>query len=202
MGDAAGAAAHALRVAQHGDRTEDYALDIPKLGSLILTHEWNGEVQGLKAVPRADRPYVPVVFWAFRLMVGIGFVMLVIALIGAVLHWCGRLYDTNWFNMLCAFSSPLGFIAVLSGWTVTEAGRQPYLVYGHLRTADAVSPVAASAVKTSLVLFVVVYAVLLMAFFLYAARTVFQGPGIHEPTERPAEVRPGIGSAPARSPAE
>lgn len=180
----------------------DYALDIPKLGSLILTHEWNGEVQGLKAVPPADRPFVPVVFWAFRLMVGIGLVMLAIALIGAVLRWRGRLYDTYWFNILCAFSSPLGFIAVLSGWTVTEAGRQPYLVYGYLRTADAVSPVAASAVTTSLVLFIVVYAVLLLAFFLYAARTVFQGPGVREPAERPAEVRPGVVSASARSPAE
>jgi cytochrome bd ubiquinol oxidase subunit I len=180
----------------------DYALDIPQLGSLILTHDLDGEVQGLKAVPPAERPYVPIVFWAFRLMVGIGLVLTAIALLGAVLRWRGRLYDTKWFSILCAFSSPLGFIAVLSGWTVTEVGRQPYLVYGYLRTADAVSPVAASAVTTSLVLFVVVYAVLLLAFFFYAARTVFQGPQIHEPSPRPAEVRHGVKAAATRFPAE
>jgi cytochrome bd ubiquinol oxidase subunit I len=78
---------------------------------------------------------------------------------------------------------------------VTEVRRQPYLVYGHLRTADAVSPVAASAVTTSLVLFVVVYAVLLLAFFFYAARTVFQGPPIHEPSARRAEVWHGVEAA-------
>ena len=178
----------------------DYALDIPKLGSLILTHDWDGEVQGLKAVPPAERPYVPLVFWAFRLMVGIGLVLTAIALYGAFLRLRGRLYDTNWFSMLCAFSSPLGFIAVVSGWTVTEVGRQPYVVYGHLRTADAISPVAAAAVSTSLILFVVVYAVLLLAFFFYAARAVFQGPQAH--SERPAEVRSGVESAAARFPAE
>jgi cytochrome d ubiquinol oxidase subunit I len=180
----------------------DYALDIPKLGSLILTHDLDGEVQGLKAVPPAERPYVPVVFWAFRLMVGIGFVLTAIALLGAFLRWRGRLYDTNRFSIVCAFSSPLGFIAVLSGWTVTEVGRQPYVVYGHLRTADAISPVAASAVSTSLTLFVVVYAVLLLAFFFYAARAVFQGPQIHEPSARPVEVRPGVEAAATRFPAE
>jgi cytochrome d ubiquinol oxidase subunit I len=180
----------------------DYALDIPKLGSLILTHDLDGEVQGLKAVPPAERPYVPVVFWAFRLMVGIGFVLTAIALMGAFLRWRGRLYDTNRFSIVCAFSSPLGFIAVLSGWTVTEVGRQPYVVYGHLRTADAISPVAASAVSTSLTLFVVVYAVLLLAFFFYAARAVFQGPQIHEPSARPVEVRPGVEAAATRFPAE
>jgi cytochrome d ubiquinol oxidase subunit I len=178
----------------------DYALDVPKLGSLILTHGWDGEVQGLKAVPPAERPYVPIVFWAFRLMVGIGLVLTAIALLGAFLRLRGRLYDTNWFSMLCAFSSPLGFIAVVSGWTVTEVGRQPYVVYGHLRTADAISPVAASAVSTSLILFVVVYAVLLLAFFFYAARAVFQGPQAR--SERPAEVRPGVQAAAARFPAE
>lgn len=92
---------------------------------------------GLKAAPRADRPYVPLVFWAFRLMAGIGFVLAAIAGAGAWLRWRGRLYDTGWFSFLCAVSSPLPFIAVLGGWTVTEVGRQPYVVYGLLRTADA-----------------------------------------------------------------
>lgn len=180
----------------------DYALDIPKLGSLILTHEWDGLVQGLKTVPPAERPYVPVVFWAFRLMVGIGVVLTAIAFAGAFLRWRGRLYDTPWFALVCAGSSPLGFLAVLAGWTVTEVGRQPYIVYGLLRTADAVSPVAVRAVTTSLVLFVIVYAVLLLAFFFYAARTVLQGPDVHPPAAHPAEVRPGKDAAVARAPAE
>ena len=155
----------------------DYALEIPKLGSLILTHDLDGEVPGLKAVPPAERPYVPIVFWAFRLMVGIGLALTAIAILGAVLRWRGRLYDTDWFSKVCAFSSPLGFIAVLSGWTVTEAGRQPYVVYGHLRTADAISPVAASAVSTSLILFVTVYGVLLIAFFFYPHPAVLDALG-------------------------
>jgi cytochrome bd ubiquinol oxidase subunit I len=177
----------------------DYALNIPKLGSFILTHDWDGQVQGLKTVPPSERPYVPIVFWAFRLMVGIGFLMLAIAYVGAFLRWRGRLYDTSWFSMICAVSSPLGFIAVLSGWTVTEVGRQPYIVYGYLRTVDAISPVAVSAVTTSLILFICVYAILLLAFFFYAAKVVYQGPAIQEPSARPAEVRPGVDWVSARA---
>ena len=176
-----------------------YALEIPRLGSLILRHDWNGRIEGLKSVPPDERPYVPLVFWAFRLMVGIGLAMLAIAVVGAVLRWRGRLYDTRWFSFVCAFSSPLGFIAILSGWTVTEAGRQPYVVYGYLRTADAVAPVAASAVATSLALFVIVYAVLLFAFFFYAGRMVLRGPTAHAP---PPLIRPGVGAAPAGTGAE
>jgi cytochrome d ubiquinol oxidase subunit I len=179
----------------------DFALEIPKLGSLILTHSWNGLVPGLKAVPPDDRSFVPVVFWAFRLMVGIGLVLIGISVVAVWLRWRGRLYDTRWFNMICAFSSPLPFIAVLSGWTVTEVGRQPFVVYGHLRTADAVSPVAAHAVMSSLILFVIVYTVLLIAFFAYATCIVLRGPR-REPAPSPAEVRPGIDSAVAKAPAE
>src|SRR6185437_8544955 len=120
--------------------------------------------------------YVPLPFFAFRIMVGIGMVLLAIAAMGLLLRWRGRLYDTRWFAMLCAFSSPLPFIAVLAGWTVTETGRQPWIVQGYLRTADAAAPVAPGAVSTSLALFVVVYLVLLVAFFWYAARLVLRGP--------------------------
>ena len=180
----------------------EFALEVPKLGSLILTHRWDGEIEGLKAVPPAERPPVAIVFWAFRLMVGVWCVLFAIAMIGAWLRWRGRLYDARWFGFICAFSSPLGFIAILSGWTVTEVGRQPYVVYGHLRTADAVAPVAAQAVATSLLLFVLVYLVLLAAFFGYAGRIVFRGPDIHEPAKDPNAVRPGIGAAIAQGPAE
>jgi cytochrome bd ubiquinol oxidase subunit I len=170
-----------------------FTIDLPYLGSLILTHSLDGEVKGLKSVPPDDRPYVPLPFFAFRIMVAIGFALLGIAALGLYLRWRGRLYDTRWFNILCAFSSPLGFIAILAGWTVTETGRQPYLVYGLLRTADAVSPVAAGAVTASLVLFVAVYLVLLLAFFVYAGRLVMAGPHFHE--EAKLGSRPGLDTA-------
>jgi cytochrome d ubiquinol oxidase subunit I len=173
---------------------------VPALGSLILTHSWDGEVKGLKEVPASDRAYVPLPFFAFRLMVGIGVLLLAIAVIGLYLRWRGRLYDTRWFAVVSAFSSPLSFIAILAGWTVTETGRQPYVVYGHLRTADAVAPIAASAVASSLALFVIIYLVLLAAFFWYATRLVLRGPAETETPERPEEVRPGVDALPSHRP--
>jgi cytochrome bd ubiquinol oxidase subunit I len=185
-----------------------YAIDIPHVGSLYLTHHWNGAVQGLKAVPAADRPYVPIVFFAFRIMVGVGLALLAVAVTGAVLRRRGRLFTARWFHVVCMAATPLGFIGILAGWTVTETGRQPFVVYGQLRTADAVAPVAASAVASSLVLFFIVYNVLLLAFFWYGWRVVSAGP---EPDAEPAPnlVRPGldhaapalVGAAPA-GPAE
>jgi cytochrome bd ubiquinol oxidase subunit I len=172
-------------------------LAIPKLGSLILTHDWEGEVKGLKSVPREERPPVPYVFFAFRIMIGIGLALAAIAVVGLFLRRRGRLYDTRWFAGLCAVSSPLPFVAILAGWTVTEVGRQPYLVYGQLRTALGAAPVAASAVASSLVLFLAVYALLLAAFFFYAGRTVLEGPQHGE--SGPAAVRPGLDSAPAKA---
>jgi cytochrome bd ubiquinol oxidase subunit I len=175
----------------------DYALDIPELGSLILTHSWDGEVKGLKEVPPDERPYVPLPFFAFRLMAGIGFTLLAIALLGFWLRLRRRLYEARWFAMIAAFSSPLPFVAVLAGWTVTETGRQPYVVYGQLRTAEAAAPLAAQIVSASLLLFVCVYLLLLAAFFFYAMRLVLRGPET-VPTA-PAALRPGLDSAPARA---
>jgi cytochrome d ubiquinol oxidase subunit I len=124
-------------------------------------------------------------------MVGVGLILLTLALTGAVLRWKGRLFTTRWFQLLCTAATPLGLIGVLAGWTVTETGRQPFVVYGHLRTADAVSPVAADAVASSLLLFVLVYNVLLLAFLWYGLRTVLQGPEAAEP-QNPNAVRPGL----------
>jgi len=172
-----------------------YEIAIPYAASLYLTHSWNGEVQGLKAVPASDRPYVPIVYFAFRLMVGCGLILLGLAATGAVLRFRRRLYEARWFQVACMASMPLGFIAVIAGWTVTETGRQPYAVYGLLRTADAVAPVASGAVLVSLLFFVLIYNLLLLAFFWYGARTVYEGPeeiSIAEPTNA---IRPGLDQA-------
>jgi cytochrome bd ubiquinol oxidase subunit I len=180
------------------DARNEYEVAIPHLGSLILTHEWNGLVPGLTSIPTEDRPPVPFVFFAFRIMVGMWLLMLALVLVAAWLRWRGRLFDTAWFHFTCACSSPLPFIAILSGWTVTEVGRQPYVVYGYLSTADAVSPVATPAVFGSFGLFVVIYTILLFAFFFYATRTVLRGPQIDQLIGRPMTVRPGLASAAVR----
>lgn len=130
-----------------------YAIQIPKLGSLILTHDADGEIQGLKAFPRSDRPNALVVFWSFRIMLVIGFGMLFIGLIRLYLRWRKRLYDAPLFHRTVILFGPSGFIAVVMGWITTEVGRQPFTVYGYLRTADSVSPVALPAVAASLAAF-------------------------------------------------
>jgi cytochrome bd ubiquinol oxidase subunit I len=141
----------------------------------------------------ADQPYVPLVFFAFRIMVGVGLILLAIAVTGAVLRWRERLYDTPWFQKMAMAATPLGFVAVLAGWTVTETGRQPYIVYGHLRTADAVSPISAGAVTSTLLLFFVVYNILLLAFIWFATRTVLKGPAITGMAEQ--SPKPGLDRA-------
>jgi cytochrome d ubiquinol oxidase subunit I len=170
-----------------------YEVSVPHLASLYLTHTWDGEVQGLKAAPPQDRPYVPIVFFAFRVMVGVALLLLALAITGAVLRFKGRLYDAKWFLYLAALATPLGFIAVLAGWTVTETGRQPFVVYGLLRTADASSPVSAGAVTASLVAFVIVYNLLLLAFLYFGGRLVIKGPTWNQSDG--ATFRPGLDRA-------
>jgi len=158
-----------------------YEIAIPDLASLILTHDPNGEVKGLTDWPPADRPPVAIVFWAFRLMVGIGFLMLAIGFVGAWLWFRGRLYDTRWFLQACRLASPLGFIAIIAGWITAEVGRQPYVVYGVMRTADAVSPVAGGAVGVSLIVFATAYLLAFAAGAYYIQQLLRNGPG--EPPE-------------------
>ncbi len=141
------------------EKTESnrFAISIPHGSSLVLTHEWNGLFPGLKDVPPQDRPPVKNVFFGFRIMLAIGFYMIAAALFGALLWWRGRLFNTRWYLQIVANSWWVGFVAVIAGWVVTESGRQPWIVQGLLRTADAVSPVPAGSVLTTLILFVVVY---------------------------------------------
>ena len=134
-----------------------YAIEIPRLGSLILTHDANGEVKGLKAFRVEDRPNSLILFWSFRIMVALGMLMALTGLVSLWLRWRRRLYCAPLFHKVALAMGPSGFIAVLAGWTVTETGRQPFSVYGLLRTADSVSPVDAPAVAVSLAIFVIVY---------------------------------------------
>jgi cytochrome d ubiquinol oxidase subunit I len=140
---------------------------IPHLGSLILTHSWSGSIKGLRDWPASERPPVAVVFFAFRIMVALGFLMAAVGLVGAFLRWRGRLYDTPWLHRIMVVMAPAGFVSVLAGWTVTEVGRQPYTVYGLLRTVDSASPIAAPGVAASLLAFVIVY------FLVYGAGIAF-----------------------------
>lgn len=152
-----------------------YELAIPKLGSLILKHDVDGEIRGLKEWAPEDRPPVAIVFWAFRVMVGIGFLMLLVGALGVWLRWRGRLYDTRWFLQLCRLCSPLGFVAILAGWVTAEVGRQPYVVYGLMRTKDAVSPVAGGTVGVSLLLFATAYLLVFVAGAYYIQRILQKG---------------------------
>jgi cytochrome d ubiquinol oxidase subunit I len=157
--------------------TNRYEIAIPGIGSLILTHDLNGEVRGLKEWAPQDRPPVRIVFWSFRIMVGIGVAMLLIAFTGLYLGFRGRLYDSRWFLQICRLASPLGFIAILAGWITAEVGRQPYVVYGLMRTIDGVSPVAGGAVGLSLLLFGTAYLLVFAAGAFYIQQLLRKGPG-------------------------
>ncbi|MGH8308383.1 MAG: cytochrome ubiquinol oxidase subunit I [Steroidobacteraceae bacterium] len=156
--------------------TNRYAVAIPKLGSFILTHDWNGRFPGLTNFPPEDRPPVTSVFFAFRLMVGIGMFLIVLGLVGALLWWRGRLFDTRPYLRAASVSWPLGFIAILAGWLTTESGRQPWIAYGILRTSDALSPVSAAAVAASLTAFIVIYSVVFSIGIYYINRLMHRGP--------------------------
>lgn len=144
-----------------------YAVGIPKLSSLILKHDLNAPLDGLDTVPREDQPPVAIVFWAFRIMVALGFAMLGLGLWALLRRVQGRLYDCGALHRTALVLGPSGFVAVLAGWVTTEVGRQPFTVYGLLRTADSLAPVAAPAVAASLLAFIAVY------FFVFGAGTFY-----------------------------
>jgi cytochrome d ubiquinol oxidase subunit I len=153
-----------------------YAISIPRLGSLILGHDLDAEITGLDAFPRDEWPNAPLIFWAFRIMVGIGLLMFSFALVGLVLYFRKRLYETRWYFRWALGMAPLGFVAIIAGWIVTEVGRQPYLVYGLLRTADGVSPIAMPGVAGSLAAFVIIYFTAFSAGIFYLLRLMRRTP--------------------------
>jgi cytochrome d ubiquinol oxidase subunit I len=174
-----------------------YALELPKVGSLILTHDAEGEVKGLKAFPKEDWPNTPLVFWTFRVMVAIGFAMLALGLWSLFVRWRGEFAVARGLQWASVLMGPSGFVAVLAGWITTEVGRQPYTVYGLLRTADSVSPIAAPAVAASLVAFVFVYFTVFGAGTFYILRLMSRPPDAPveelEPSKpiRAAGITPG-----------
>ncbi len=149
---------------------------IPNAASLILMHDSQGLFKGLKDFPRDERPNVARVFFAFRIMVGVGLGLIALGLTGAVLWMRKRLLTARWYLAIASQCWPLGFIAILAGWIVTESGRQPWVAYGILRTADAASPVSAASVATSLALFVLVYGVVFSIGIYYVRKLIRKGP--------------------------
>lgn len=168
-----------------------YAIAIPKLGSLILTHDWDGELQGLKAFPRENWPPAPVVFWSFRIMVGLGMLMALLGLVSLALRLGGRIYTNHWLHRAAIAMGPSGFVAVLAGWVTTEVGRQPFTIYGLLRTSESVSPIGLPGVSASLIAFVIVYFIVFGAGVFYLLRLMGKTPGA-----MPDEP---VGDAPLRS---
>ena len=153
-----------------------YSVEIPALGSLILGHAWDAEIRGLKEWPRDERPPALIPFFGFRIMVGIGFLMLGVGLWSLWSRWRGRLYMDKPLHRAALIMGPSGFIAVLAGWFTTEVGRQPYTVYGLLRTSDSLSNVEAPAVGTSLVMFILVYFAVFGAGIFYLLRLANRPP--------------------------
>src|ERR1700709_1416516 len=153
-----------------------YAIEVPKLSSLILKHSLNAPLAGLDTVARENGPPVPVVFWSFRIMVGLGFLIAGLGLLSLWMRWRGTLYQSRPLHAFALAMGPAGFIAVLAGWITTETGRQPFTVYGLLRTAESASPLAVPAGGSSLIAFIIVYFTVFTAGVIYILRLMAQPP--------------------------
>lgn len=183
------------------DAKVKYAIEVPKLSSLILKHSLDAPLAGLDTVPRENWPPVPITFWAFRIMVGLGFLIMGLGLFSLLMRWRGMMYQSQLLHRFAVLMGPAGFIAVLAGWITTETGRQPFTVYGLLRTTDSASPLAAPAVGSSLIAFIIVYFAVFIAGVIYILRLMAQpphpgeqGPATNIPA-RAAGITPAAGAA-------
>jgi cytochrome d ubiquinol oxidase subunit I len=177
------------------DATVRYEIAVPKLSSLILKHSLDAPLKGLDTVARSDWPPVPIVFWSFRIMVGLGMLMLLLGVWSLWARWRGKLHDWPWLHRLALAMGPAGFVAVIAGWVTTEVGRQPYTVYGLLRTVQSVSPLQAPAVATSLLAFIVVYFIVFGAGITYVLHLMASPPhaaerGLRAAPQRAAGITP------------
>jgi len=184
--------------------TTRYALEVPHLGSLILTHTWNGQIPGLMEFPRQDRPNSTIIFWTFRLMVGLGMLLLLLAVWALALRPRARLFQSRWFLRFAVLMGPMGLVALVAGWVTTEVGRQPWVVYGVMRTADAVSNHSVATLTASLAIFVVMYFAVFGSGIGYMLRLVAEGPdksghGAASTDQNPQHQRPSrpMSAAPA-----
>ena len=177
-----GAPLYLFGLPNQSEQRLDYAVGIPKLSSLILKHDLDAPLDGLDTVPLADQPPVGIVFWAFRIMVALGFGMLGVGLWSLWARWRGRLFDSPWLHRAAFAMAPSGLIAVLAGWVTTEVGRQPFTVYGLLRTSQSAAPLDAAAVGASLVAFIVIYFAVFGAGTFYILRLMNKAPVYDEPS--------------------
>jgi cytochrome d ubiquinol oxidase subunit I len=159
----------------------DHTIEIPRLSSLILKHDLDAPLAGLDTIAPEDRPPVELVFWTFRVMVALGFLMLLLGACSLVARLAGKLYDWRWLLRFAAVMGPSGFVAVIAGWITTEVGRQPFTIYGVLRTAESASPLAAPAVAASLIAFVIVYFAVFGMGTWYLLKLMSHAPQPHEP---------------------
>ncbi|WJY19175.1 cytochrome ubiquinol oxidase subunit I [Alteriqipengyuania flavescens] len=187
-------------------KTVRYAIEIPKLSSLILKHDLDAPLAGLDTIPDDEEPPVGVVFWSFRVMVGIGFAMLGIGLWSLYARTRKKLYEWTWLHRAALLMAPSGFAAVLAGWITTEVGRQPYVIYGVLRTADAASPLDAPAVAASLLAFILVYFTVFGIGVWYILRLMSQTPHVGESGVKRGDTGPirtaGITPGPTQNPGD
>ena len=181
--------------------TVDASIEIPKLSSLILKHGLNEPLAGLDTIPREDWPPVPVVFWSFRVMVGLGTLMVLLGVWALTQRLRDKLFETPWLHRSAVAMAPMGFVAVIAGWITTEVGRQPFTVYGLLRTTESVAPLAAPAVAASLAAFALVYFTVFGAGVFYILRLMSKPPrhGESELSDHPIHAA-GITPAPAINP--
>ncbi len=169
-------------------QTNHMELKIPYAASFINTHHWNGKLLGLKSVSKDEQPQVGQVFYSFRIMVYLGVLMLILSVISLYLRYKKRLFDSKWFLKINVFSAPAGFIALWCGWITAEAGRQPWIVYNLIKTAEAVSNVALHDVITSFVLIIIVYGIIFGFFYFYFLHQMLKkGPVVSEPIRQPFE---------------
>ncbi len=152
-----------------------YALQIPYLGSLILTHSLDKQVPALKEFPKDDRPNSLIVFWSFRIMVGLGMLMILVGVWGTWLRYKKKLYQSNLFLRFTFLMAPSGLIAILAGWFTTEVGRQPWVVYGIQRTRDTVSAHGEMHMSISLLIFFIVYGSVFGIGYAYMLKLIRKG---------------------------
>jgi cytochrome d ubiquinol oxidase subunit I len=163
-------------VPDQANQRNRFAFGIPYLGSIWLTHSLDGRVEGLKNTPPERQPQMGMVFYGFRVMYGIAIIMFGLAVASLWLRWQGRLFSTRWFLRALVIMAPSGVFATLGGWYLAETGRQPWVIYGILRTADAVSPVPAGVLLSTLIAFACIYALFMAAFLFFTARVIRRGP--------------------------